>query len=149
MVKRLLMFEDDEGVALLLMDLVNVHGWDACLRNCFDASDPLLEWADVVLVDVDFAQQSGDVVISELRAAGRHMPVVVLGDASALPQEVNGPDPRIYVTQPLAVPELLSALDLANNWVVDITDDAMGKIIDITTPKSVPAPKTFTRRATG
>lgn len=149
MVKRLLMFEDDGSVALLLMDLLDVHGWDACLRNCFDASDPLLDWADVVLVDVDFGQQSGDVIISELRAAGRHMPVVVIGDARALPQEASAADPRIYVAQPLAVPELLAALDLANNWVVDVTDDAIGKVIDITTPKSVPAPKVSTRRASG
>ena len=138
--KRLLIFEDDQDAGLLLMDLVSVNGFDACLRNSFDASDPLLRWADLVLVDVDFGQQNGDVVISELRAAGLRMPVVVMGEAISLTQEATDVDPRIYVSRPFAVPELFSALERAENWVVDVTDGSAEKVIDVTIPKSVPDP---------
>lgn len=139
--KRLLIFEDDQDAGLLLMDLVSLNGFDACLRNSFDALDPLLRWADLVLVDVDFGRQSGDIVISELRSAGLRMPVVVMGEAISLAQEATDLDPRIYVPRPFAVPELLGALERAENWVVDLTDGSVEKVIDVTAPRSAPDPE--------
>jgi OmpR family response regulator RpaB len=84
--RKLLLVDDDETLALLLKALMAQHGYDLAWADRPSKGMALLaEKPDLLLLDVMLPERSGFEVCKELRATGNQIPIIMLtarGDAA-------------------------------------------------------------------
>lgn len=120
--KRLLVVANDEHLARLIVEASSARGWEACTRSRFDSRDPLVDWAEVLLVSEEVVSPGEYRSLATLGSGERRVPVVLLADEAA-PLAARLPGAPIVVGRPFVIPELLDALDEACGEIVDLTTD--------------------------
>ena len=78
---RMLVVDDDPGIATVLQDFFEIHGYDVSLAADGEQALDMMGRAphyDIVLLDVMLPKKSGFDVLRESREAGIHSPVLML-----------------------------------------------------------------------
>jgi two-component system KDP operon response regulator KdpE len=113
---RVLVVDDEPGLAHALAINLRAHGWDvATAENGAQALDLTARWhPEVVLLDLGLPDISGLDVIAGIRAWSR-VPIVVLSARQDGEDKVDALDAGAddYVTKPFAMNELLARLRAA------------------------------------
>lgn len=114
MMKRLLLVEDDYGLAIVLADALAEDGYDVRSVTRGDAAlrEALGEPFDVICLDVTLPGRCGFDVCRDLRESGVRSPILMLTGLSELEDKVRGFDAGAddYLTKPFDVRELLARL---------------------------------------
>lgn len=131
LVKRLLVVENDEHLVRLVVEAASTRGWEACSRSRFESRDPLIDWADVLLVGEDVVSPGGYLSLRALETGERRVPMVLLVD-EVVRGAVRSPGAPVVVGKPFVISELLDALDQARDEVVDLTAD--DSVVDVREP---------------
>ncbi|CAM4206151.1 MULTISPECIES: response regulator transcription factor [Paenibacillus] len=112
MSERLLVIEDEEGIARILQLELEHEGYE--VGRAEDGRTGLEmassgEW-DLVLLDVMLPGINGIEVLRRLRSAGNPIPVVLLTARDTVPDKVSGFETGAndYITKPFAMEELLA-----------------------------------------
>ena len=107
---RLLVVEDDEGIALGLEDDLRIEGYDVVVAGDGDAAIRLAreEPFDLILLDLMLPKKDGYQVCRELRRAGVHTPMIMLTARAQDAEKVLGLELGAddYVTKPFNPMEL-------------------------------------------
>ncbi|HET7055205.1 MAG TPA: response regulator transcription factor, partial [Thermomicrobiales bacterium] len=111
--KRVLIIEDDAGIARLLLDNLTIDGFD--VRCAHDAHDGLVACQeflpDLVLLDVMLPDRIGFDLVGLLRQGGRRS-VIVLSARGSKADKVDGLTRGAddYVTKPFDIEELVARI---------------------------------------
>lgn len=109
---RVLIVEDEHRLAAILRQGLQEHGY--AVDAAFDGQEGLrlaqLEPYDLLILDVMLTKIDGLTLCRRLRAAGRHVPVLMLTARDAVEDRVAGLDSGAddYLTKPFALRELLA-----------------------------------------
>lgn len=120
--KRLLVVDNDEHLVRLVVEASATRGWEVCTRSRFDSRDPLLDWAEVLLVSENVVSPGEYRSLRVLETGERRVPVVLLVD-EAVPPANRHPGAPVVVGKPFVISELFDALDGASGEMVDLTAD--------------------------
>lgn len=113
---RILIVEDDEGIASFLVKGLRAEGYVALVAtNASDAERHLLhavEPFELVLLDLGLPGMSGEEVLQRIRHRGITVPIIILTARSATGDKVRGLDlgANDYVTKPFSFEELLARI---------------------------------------
>lgn len=111
---RLLLVEDEDALAVGLVDVLEVKGYQVVRESQGDAalSRALCEEFDLVLLDAELPELSGFEVLKRLRAQGRSVPVIMLTARQTEMDRVLGFELGTddYVTKPFSLLELLGRI---------------------------------------
>lgn len=117
MSKRILVVEDERGIAMALEDDLRGEGYgvtvapdgDAAIRAASD------EPFDLILLDVMLPKKDGFTVCRELRASGDRAPIIMLTARTAEPDKILGLESGAddYVTKPYSPAELRARIKAA------------------------------------
>lgn len=109
---RILIIEDEYSMRLALTDVLQAQGWR--VRVATDGSQGLAmaleESPELIVLDVMLPGLDGFALCRELRARGRHMPVLMLTARGHVNDRVTGLDAGAddYLAKPFASAELLA-----------------------------------------
>ncbi len=111
---RVLVIEDDEGLASVLERGLADAGHEVCVRRTGPdgVAAAMADAYDALVLDWMLPGQDGPAVCRELRARGNHTPVLMLTARHAVPDRVVGLDAGAddYLTKPFSFDELLERL---------------------------------------
>ena len=111
---RLLLAEDEKLLSEALVEMLSHNNYSVdAVDNGQDAIDYLLSADyDAAVLDIMMPQKNGIEVVKELRAAGKHTPVLMLTAKSQIEDRVEGLDSGAddYLTKPFAIKELLARI---------------------------------------
>ncbi len=111
MPERILVVEDEEAIARILVDALETRGYQVTWLDHGDrAGERLAECQDdLILLDVMLPGRSGFDLLRGMRQAGNQAPVIMLTAKGAEPDRVLGFELGVddYVTKPFSVLELL------------------------------------------
>jgi DNA-binding response OmpR family regulator len=117
MSKRILVVEDERGIAMAIEDDLRGEGYgvtvapdgDAAIRAASD------EPFDLILLDVMLPKKDGFTVCRELRASGDRAPIIMLTARTAEPDKILGLESGAddYVTKPYSPAELRARIKAA------------------------------------
>ncbi|WP_042424376.1 response regulator [Comamonas granuli] len=114
---RILLVEDDEGIAQGLTALLRGEGYavDACASLATAWAALQVESFDMVLLDLGLPDGDGLQWLRRLRQAGRHLPVLILTARDAPPERIAGLDEGAddYIVKPFDPGELLARMRVA------------------------------------
>jgi serine phosphatase RsbU (regulator of sigma subunit) len=112
MMTKVLVAEDEPGIALGLEDTLQLEGYEVeVVANGTNASQRVREGAfDLILLDVMLPGKSGFDVCRELRASGSDIPIIFLTARTQEVDRVSGLDlgANDYVTKPFSPRELVA-----------------------------------------
>lgn len=114
---RVLIVEDDEGIALGLTSVLRTEGYAVDVAP--DLKTASAAWAveafDLVLLDLNLPDGDGMHWLRRLRAMGANAPVLIMTARDALPDRVSGLDQGAddYLVKPFAPEELLARMRVA------------------------------------
>ena len=109
---RILIIEDEHSMRVALTDVLQAQGWR--VRVAVDGPKGLAlaleDGPDLIVLDVMLPGQDGFSICRELRARGRHMPVLMLTARGHVDDRVTGLDAGAddYLPKPFASAELLA-----------------------------------------
>jgi two-component system, OmpR family, alkaline phosphatase synthesis response regulator PhoP len=110
--KHILIIEDDDSICLGLRMNLEAEGY--AVSVAMDGEDGLsrirTETFDLVILDVMLPKVNGFEIVRQLRAEGRHLPVVMLSARGAEMDKVMGLElgAEDYITKPFGLAELLA-----------------------------------------
>ena len=111
---RLLLVEDEDALAIGLVDVLEVKGYQVTRESQGDLGleRALSERFDLILLDAELPKRSGFEVLKELRAQGRTVPVIMLTARQTEMDRVLGFELGTddYVTKPFSLLELLGRI---------------------------------------
>ena len=111
---RLLLAEDEKLLSEALVEMLSHNNYSVdAVDNGQDAIDYLLSADyDAAVLDIMMPRKNGIEVVKELRAAGKHTPVLMLTAKSQIEDRVEGLDSGAddYLTKPFAIKELLARI---------------------------------------
>lgn len=111
---RLLLAEDEETLAIGLVDVLQVKGYSVVWEPRGDTAlkRALRENFDLLLLDVELAELSGFEILKKLRSQGRTVPVIMLTARQSEIDRVLGFELGTddYVTKPFSLLELLGRI---------------------------------------
>jgi len=113
---RILVVEDDEGIASFLVKGLRAEGYAPVVTGNAAAADRFLSDArepfDLVLLDLGLPEVPGEEVLRRLRQRYATLPVIILTAKSGVGEKVRGLDlgANDYVTKPFAFEELLARI---------------------------------------
>ncbi len=111
---RLLLVEDEDTLAVGLVDVLEVKGYQVVRESRGDAAlnRALSEEFDLILLDAELPELSGFEVLKRLRAQGRSVPVIMLTARQTEMDRVLGFELGTddYVTKPFSLLELLGRI---------------------------------------
>lgn len=114
MTLRLLIVDDDPGIASALARGMALHGYETVTENRADRALARLtgEAFDAAIVDVMLGQDSGIDVVRQARAQGADLPVLMLSALSDVDQRAEGLEAGAddYVVKPFDFNELVARL---------------------------------------
>ena len=117
MSRRLLVAEDEPGIAMALEDDLRGEGYDVMVSRDGEAAMQAAtnHSFDLILLDVMLPKKSGFTICRELRAAGQRMPIILLTARTAEPDKILGLDAGAddYVTKPYSPGELRARIKAA------------------------------------
>jgi len=109
---RILIIEDEYSMRLALTDVLQAQGWRVRVANDGPSGLALAleESPDLIVLDVMLPGLDGFALCRELRARGRHMPVLMLTARGHVDDRVMGLDAGAddYLAKPFASAELLA-----------------------------------------
>jgi DNA-binding response OmpR family regulator len=110
--KRILIVEDDDSICLGLRMNLEAEGYSVSVA--LDGEEGLRclqdESFDLVILDVMLPKVNGFEIVRQLRAHGRHLPIVMLSARGAEMDKVMGLElgAEDYITKPFGLAELLA-----------------------------------------
>lgn len=111
---RLLVVEDDSGIRKMLVDLLKTNHYQVeAVQTAEDALHYLKTYVyDLVILDRGLPDGEGLDVLKEARAAGKHMPVLMLTARGTLDDKEEGLESGAddYLTKPFQARELLARI---------------------------------------
>jgi len=117
MSKRILVVEDEPGIAMALEDDLRGEGYDVTLAGDGESASRLAtsQAFDGILLDVMLPKKDGFAVCRELRSAGLRMPIILLTARTAEPDKILGLESGAddYVTKPYSPGELRARIKAA------------------------------------
>lgn len=109
---RILIIEDEYSMRLALTDVLQAQGWRVRVANDGPSGLALSleESPELIVLDVMLPGLDGFALCRELRARGRHMPVLMLTARGHIDDRVTGLDAGAddYLAKPFASAELLA-----------------------------------------
>jgi DNA-binding response OmpR family regulator len=109
---RVLIAEDEAGIAAFLQRGFESHGFTAKVADRGDLALSLLETGefDLLILDIGLPEMDGFTVLQELRRRDRKTPVLILTARDSVEDTVTGLDAGAddYVTKPFRFEELLA-----------------------------------------
>jgi len=116
-VTRILVVEDDPGIAMALEDDLRAEGYDVIVATDGVSATALAieEGPDAILLDVMLPQKDGFAVCRDVRAAGVRAPIILLTARTAEPDKILGLETGAddYVTKPYSPGELRARIKAA------------------------------------
>jgi DNA-binding response OmpR family regulator len=112
--QKVLLVEDEPGLAMTLSDLLNAEGYD--VKAVADGQKGLVLACtgefDLILLDVMLPGMNGFDVCKDLRRRGIHTPILMLTARGEVEDRVKGLNLGAddYLPKPFAIPELLARL---------------------------------------
>jgi two-component system alkaline phosphatase synthesis response regulator PhoP len=110
MTRRLLIVEDEPGIAMALEDDLRAEGYGVVVETDGEAGNRRArsEPFDGILLDVMLPKKDGVSICRELRASGVRTPIILLTAKTAEPDKILGLESGAddYVTKPYSPPEL-------------------------------------------
>ena len=104
---RLLLAEDEKLLSEALVEMLSHNNYSVdAVDNGQDAIDYLLSADyDAAVLDIMMPRKNGIEVVKELRAAGKHTPILMLTAKSQIEDRVEGLDSGAddYLTKPFAI----------------------------------------------
>ena len=117
MMRRILLVEDDAGIATVITEALKDEGYDVTACASIARRDAMLESGefDVMLTDVMLEDGDGLASIGSVRAAAPEMPVIVLSAQNTLDTAVRASDSQAfeYFPKPFDLDELVRAVGQA------------------------------------
>ena len=117
MTRRLLVVEDEPGIAMALEDDLRSEGYEVTVARDGEAGMHAASGQsfDLILLDVMLPGKNGFTICRELRAAGQRMPIILLTARTAEPDKILGLDSGAddYVTKPYSPGELRARIKAA------------------------------------
>jgi DNA-binding response OmpR family regulator len=114
---RVLVVEDDPGIADGLTAMLRAHGYaaDACLSLAQADAALHAEVPDLVLLDLGLPDGDGRAWLRQLRQRGQTMPVIIMTARDAVHERVGGLDDGAddYLVKPCSPDELLARMRVA------------------------------------
>ncbi|MDR3137101.1 MAG: response regulator transcription factor [Coriobacteriales bacterium] len=111
---NILVVEDQKRLAMALSAILKDAGYrvDVVFDGRHGLEYALVADYDAIVLDVMLPEKNGFELVSELRRAGRHMPIIMLTARDSLRDKVFGLDQGAddYLTKPFNPPELLARL---------------------------------------
>ncbi|HEX5071353.1 MAG TPA: response regulator transcription factor [Vicinamibacterales bacterium] len=114
---RILVVEDDSGIAMALEDDLRAEGYDVIVATdgVTATTKAIDEGPDAILLDVMLPQKDGFAVCRDVRAAGVRAPIILLTARTAEPDKILGLETGAddYVTKPYSPGELRARVKAA------------------------------------
>jgi DNA-binding response OmpR family regulator len=126
---RLLLAEDEKLLSEALVEMLSHNNYSVdAVDNGQDAIDYLLSADyDAAVLDIMMPRKNGIEVVKELRAAGKHTPVLMLTAKSQIEDRVEGLDSGAddYLTKPFAIKELLARIRAITRRQPELTNPSI------------------------
>ena len=126
---RLLLAEDEKLLSEALVEMLSHNNYSVdAVDNGQDAIDYLLSADyDAAVLDIMMPRKNGIDVVKELRAAGKHTPVLMLTAKSQIEDRVEGLDSGAddYLTKPFAIKELLARIRAITRRQPELTNPSI------------------------
>lgn len=133
---RLLLAEDEKDLSHALVTVLKHNNYSVdAVYNGQDALDYLLMGDyDGAILDIMMPKMDGITVLKKVRAAGSHVPILMLTAKAEIDDRVNGLDSGAddYLTKPFSMKELLARIRAMCRRQSDTTDS----ILSFGTPPS-------------
>ena len=126
---RLLLAEDEKLLSEALVEMLSHNNYSVdAVDNGQDAIDYLLSADyDAAVLDIMMPRKNGIEVVKELRAAGKHTPILMLTAKSQIEDRVEGLDSGAddYLTKPFAIKELLARIRAITRRQPELTNPSI------------------------
>ena len=125
--KRILIVEDDEDIASIEKDYLEVSGYQVHveINGTRGLTEALSSDYDLILLDIMLPGMDGFQVVHELRHTGMSVPVLMLTARTTTLDKVEGLDSGAddYMTKPFEAPELLARIRALTRRQGDVVID--------------------------
>lgn len=124
---RILIIEDEEAIADLEKDYLELSGFEVSIRNTGDEGlrTALAGEFDLIVLDLMLPGMDGFEIARTVRQKGIHTPILMLTSKSQLDDKVTGLDSGAddYLTKPFMTKELLARLRALTRRTLPLTAD--------------------------